>query len=187
MKIVLNGCYGGFDLSYEAMVLYWHAKNRDLYFYREISAYDGHSTVHKYERISLADIQNQTKLNRYTGYIYCTTEDQGKLLDHFPEHVVKDRDIDRTDPILVSVVETMGSQAASGRFASLYVKEIPDGTQYKIDNYDGFEELIIKDDDIWQTATFQYQSMQTKCKIASMWNLIKPEATPDPDLTLKDK
>ena len=25
MKIVLNGCYGSFGLSYEAMVLYWHA------------------------------------------------------------------------------------------------------------------------------------------------------------------
>lgn len=184
MKIVLNGYYGGFGLSYEAMVLYWHAKNRDLYFYREISTYDGHSKVHKYERISLADLQNQTKFNRYTGYIYCTTEDQGELLDHFPEHIVGNN-IDRTDPTLISVIETMGPKAASGPYAQLYIKEIPDGTQYRIDNDDGFEELIIKDDDIWQTATFQYQSMQTKCKIAAMWNLIKSEATPDPDLMFK--
>lgn len=186
MKIVLNGCYGGFGLSYEAMVLYWHARCRDLYFYRDISAYDGYSKVHKYERISLADIQQQTKFNRLTGYIYCTTEDQGAFLDHFPEHVVSDRDIDRTDPILISVVETMGSEAASGRFAKLYIEEIPNGTQYKIDNYDGIEELITKDDDDWKTATFQYQSMQTKCKIAAMWDLIKPEATPDPDLMFKE-
>lgn len=174
MKIILNGCYGGFGLSYEAMVLYWHARCRDLYFYKDISTYDDYIKVHKYERISLTDIQNQTKRNQYTGYIYCTTEDQGEFLDHFPENVVNDRDIDRTDPILISVVETMGSEAASGRFAKLYIEEIPNGTQYKIDNYDGIEELITKDDDDWKTAGFVYQSMQTQCKIAAMWDLIKP-------------
>lgn len=68
----------------------------------------------------------------------------------------------------------MGSEAASGKFAKLYIEEIPNGTQYKIDEYDGLEELITKDDDIWQTASFQYQSMQTQYKIAAMWNLIKP-------------
>jgi hypothetical protein len=183
MKIVLNGCYGGFGLSYEAMVLYWHARCRDLYFYRDISVYDGYSKIHKYERISLADIQRSR--NTWTGYIYCTTEDQGKYLDHFPENIVSDRDIDRTDPILVSVVETMGSKAASGRFASLYIEEIPNGTQYKIDEYDGIEELITKDDDDWKTAEFQYQSMQTQGKITAMWDLIKPEPIPDPDLTFK--
>jgi hypothetical protein len=183
MKIVLNGCYGGFGLSYEAMVVYWHARCRDLYFYRDISVYDDYSKVHKYERISLADIQRSR--NTWIGYIYCTTEDQGEYLDHFPENVVSDRDIERTDPILISVVETMGSEAASGRFAKLYIEEIPNGTQYKIDEYDGIEELITKDDDDWQTAKFVYQSMQTQCKIAAMWDLIKPEATPDPDLTFK--
>lgn len=174
MKIVLNGCYGGFGLSYEAMVLYWHARCKDIYFYRDISAYDGYSKVHKYERISLADIQRQTEFNRLTGYIYCTTEDQGAYLDHFPENVVNDQDIDRTDPILISVVETMGPQAASGRFAKLYIEEIPNGTKYKIDNYDGIESLITKDDDDWKTAGFVYQSMQTQCKIHAMWDLIKP-------------
>lgn len=184
MKIVLNGCYGGFGLSYEAMALYWHAKNRDLYFYRDISKYDDYTKVHQYERISLADIQRSR--NTWTGFIYCTTEDQGELLNHFPEDVVSDRDIDRTDPILISVVETMGPKAASGRFASLFIEEIPNGTQYKIDEYDGLEELITKDDDDWKTAEFQYQSMQTQCKIHAMWELIKPDPTPDPDLTFKE-
>ena len=175
MKIVLNGCYGGFSLSYEAMVLYWHARCRDLYFYRDISAYDGYSKVQKYERISLADIQNQTQFNPLTGYIYCTTEDQGEYIFNFPENVVSDRDIDRTDPILISVVETMGPKAASGRFDALYIEEIPNVTQYKIDEYDGIEELITKDDDDWKTAGFVYQSVQTQGKIAAMWDLIKPD------------
>lgn len=172
MKIVLNGCYGSFGLSYEAMVVYWHARCRDLYFYRDISVYDDYSKVHKYERISLADIQRSR--NTWIGYIYCTTEDQGEYIFNFPENVVSDRDIERTDPILISVVETMGSEAASGRFAKLYIEEIPNGTQYKIDEYDGLEELITKDDDIWKTAEFQYQSLQTKFRIENMWATIKP-------------
>ena len=184
MKIVLNGCYGGFGLSYEAMVLYWHARCRDIYFYKDISNYDDYTKVHKYERISLADIQRSR--NTWSGFIYCTTKDQGEYLDHFPEDVVSDGNIDRTDPILISVVETMGSKAASGRFAQLEIHEIPNGTQYKIDEYDGLEELITKDDDDWKTAEFQYQSIQTQSKIHAMWSVIKPEFTLDPDLMFKE-
>lgn len=172
MKIVLNGCYGGFSLSYEAMVLYWYARGKNLYFYKDISVYDDYSKIHKYERISLADIQQSR--NTWTGYIYCTTEDQGALLDHFPEHVVNGRDIDRTDPILISVVETMGSKAASGRYAKLYIEEIPDGTQYKIDEYDGMEGLITTDDDDWQIAEDQHQPLQMQDRIENMWTTIKP-------------
>lgn len=185
MKIVLNGCYGGFGLSYEAMVLYWHAKNREVFFYTDISTYhntsDRYTKVHKYKRVTLPEIRS----SQYY-MIYCTTIDQGELIDHFPENVVNLNDLDRTDPILISVVETMGSEAASGRFAKLYIEEIPNGTQYKIDNYDGIEELITKDDDDWKTASFQYQSIQAQGKIEAMWNLIKPEATPDPDLMFKE-
>lgn len=183
MKIILNGCYGGFGLSYEAMFLYWYARCRDLYFYRDISVYDGYSKIHKYERISLSDIQRSR--NTWAGFIYCTTEDQGEYLDHFPEDIVNDRDIDRTDPILISIVETIGSDAASGRFASLYIEEIPNGTLYKIDEYDGIESLITQDDDDWKTAEFKYQSLQTQHRIEIMWDLIKPDITPDPDLTFK--
>ena len=182
MKIILNGCYGGFGLSYEAMALYLHAKNREAFFYKDISVYDDYTKVHKYKRTNLQEIRESSTSN----YIYCTTEDQGEFIDHFPEDVINFNDLDRTDPTLITVVETMGSKAASGRFASLYIEEIPNGTQYKIDNYDGIEELITKDDDDWKTAGFQYQSMQTKIKIEAMWSVIKPEFTLDPDLMFKE-
>lgn len=183
MKIILNGCYGGFGLSYEAMFLYWHARCRDLYFYRDISVYDGYSKIHKYERISLSDIQRSR--NTWTGFIYCTTEDQGEYLDHFPEDVVNDRDIERTDPILISIVETIGPKAASGRFASLYIEEIPSGTLYKIDEYDGLESLITMDDDDWIMADENEYSSDVKNHINNIWSLIKPSSTPDPYLTFK--
>lgn len=180
MKIVLNGCYGGFGLSYEAMALYLHAKNREAFFYADISAYDDYTKVHKYKRVTLPEIRS----SQYY-MIYCTTTDQGEYLFKFPEDVVNLNDLDRTDPTLISVVEIMGSQAASGRFASLYIEEIPVDTQYRIDEYDGIESIITKEDDDWKTAVFQYQSMQTQCKITAMWDLIKPDPVQDPDLTFK--
>ena len=181
MKIVLNGCYGGFGLSYEAMVLYWHARGKDLYFYRDISTYNDRSKIHRYERMSLTDIQQSR--NTWTGYIYCTTEDQGAFLDHFPEYIVSDLDIDRTDPILISVVETMGSEAASDRLAKLYIEEIPDGALYKIDYYDGMESIITQSDDDWILAQENKCSPDIIAQIQNLWTTIKP--IPGSDLTFK--
>ena len=79
----------------------------------------------------------------------------------------------------------MGSEAASGRFASLYIEEIPNGTQYKIDEYDGMEELITKDDDDWKTAIGQFQSLHSQTRIKNLWSVIKPDIIPDPDLAFK--
>ena len=180
MKIVLNGCYGGFSLSYEAMYLYWQAKNKEAYFYADMSTYEGAKKI-KFKRVTLSEIP---KL-KHVFYVYCTTDDQGEILDHYPENIWRDRDVDRTDPTLVSVVEIIGSKAASGRFASLEIHEIPSGTQYRIDEYDGIEELITKEDDDWKTAGIQYQSIQTQGRIQAAWDLIKPAPTPDPDLTFK--
>jgi hypothetical protein len=47
-------------------------------------------------------------------------------------------EIDRTDPVLVSIVEEMGDRA-DGKYAELKVVEIPDGIQWSIHQYDGIE------------------------------------------------
>ena len=170
MKIVLNGCYGGFNLSYEAMALYLHARNKEAFFYVDIPTWDEFTLVdRKYKRITLAEAQENK-----SHFIYCTTEDQGEILNEFPRDVVNFRDIERTDPILVSVVETMGSAAASGRYAELIVEEIPDGTLYKIDYYDGVESLITQDDDDWQMASHRPQDTSITHRIQNMWETIRP-------------
>ena len=51
-----------------------------------------------------------------------------------------DRDIDRSDPALVAVVEEMGD-AASGKYASLRVIEIPDDVKWYVEEYDGSEHI----------------------------------------------
>ena len=83
MKIVINSCYGGFDLSNKALELY--------------------------NTLANADVQ-------YAG------------------------DLERNDPILVHVVETLGDNA-NGRFAKLRIVEIPDNVNWIISEYDGNESI----------------------------------------------
>lgn len=51
-----------------------------------------------------------------------------------------DRDIPREDEDLVEIVETLGA-AASGRFSSLKVIEIPEDVNWYIEEYDGREHI----------------------------------------------
>jgi hypothetical protein len=49
-----------------------------------------------------------------------------------------DHDLDRDDPILVSVVRQLGSKA-NGKFAKLKIVEVPAGVRWRIASYDGNE------------------------------------------------
>lgn len=55
----------------------------------------------------------------------------------FPDEKLK-TDL-RTDPRLVELMETKGSEWCSGEFAELKVVEIPDDIDYCISDYDGME------------------------------------------------
>lgn len=124
MKIILNKCYGGFDISDEAYELYAEKKGLTLYRY-----YD--------------DYKNKQMLKGSGLINYYFTKD-------FGDNIEKDK-IDwktnlylnyghRDDPTLVEVVEELGNKA-SGSYSNLVVVEIPDNMDYVIDNYDGIETL----------------------------------------------
>lgn len=49
-------------------------------------------------------------------------------------------DIERNDPNLVKVVESLGEEA-NGQFSRLKVVEIPDDIEWFIDDYDGVETI----------------------------------------------
>lgn len=49
--------------------------------------------------------------------------------------------IARDDKHLVEVVEELGEKA-NGPFANLDIKEIPDGAEFEIDEYDGYESVV---------------------------------------------
>lgn len=48
-------------------------------------------------------------------------------------------DVERKDPVLIQVVEQLGSEKASGIGAKLKVVDIPKGTLYRIEECDGYE------------------------------------------------
>ena len=60
-------------------------------------------------------------------------------------------DLERSDPILVQVVEELGKEA-NGDCADLAIEDLAPGTQYRIDEYDGYESVGTRDSYDWKTA-----------------------------------
>ena len=61
------------------------------------------------------------------------------------------RDISRTDPVLVQLITEL-DHAVNGSFANLRIADLPKGTKYRIDKYDGRESVMAVDDYEWETA-----------------------------------
>ena len=60
-------------------------------------------------------------------------------------------EINRADPFLAQVVEELGD-AANTRFSDLRITDVPAGTKYRIDEYDGNESVMTVDDYEWSVA-----------------------------------
>lgn len=52
-------------------------------------------------------------------------------------------DIDRNDPVLIDIVESMDKRA-NGDFAKLEIVEIPDDVEWQIKEHDGLEHIAEK-------------------------------------------
>jgi hypothetical protein len=131
-KIVYNNCFGGASLSDKAVERYAELKGITLY--REENP-GGWFESH---------------------YYLCPVEEYDDMMDddpkkndmYFSGYSILD---DRTDPVLVQVIEELG-KAANGFVANLKIRELPAGTQYRIDEYDGSESVMTPDDYNWLTA-----------------------------------
>jgi len=138
-KIVYNACYGGFGLSHKAMMRYAEIKGITLY-------------PHRDEKFGM------------TSYYLCPVEEFDRIIAEERDTPVapgrfsrssalyfNDRDIDRADPALVQVVEELGD-AAGDQFAELRIEDVPAGTLYRIDEYDGRETVMTQDGYDWNVA-----------------------------------
>lgn len=144
-KIVLNGCYGGFSLSEQGMAEY--ARRKGWGFYPEHTE-TVFSTIYwtipenDPDRIRFNEIRNSED-EKNVDY-----EESHRIYD---KYVMSPYEFDRTDPILVDVVESLGDKA-DGSCAYLYVEEVPPGTHYRISEYDGKEWLELRDSLHWEVA-----------------------------------
>jgi hypothetical protein len=137
MKVVINARFGGFGLSHKATMRYANLSGFTLYPYYDSftmtcygvqpGAWDNPESGAPigYSRVPLETLE----LDNEGDYKFPSDE------DYFSEY-----SLDRTDPMLVRVVEELGDEA-NGRHAQLKVVEIPDGVDYFIDEYDGNEHV----------------------------------------------
>ena len=106
-----------------------------------------------YGGFSLDDEAKREYLRR-TGQTW-TEEDSGYRIVG-PNFYVEgklwtERTLPRTDPALIALVEEWGDRA-NGMCANLKVETVPEGSLYRIDEYDGFEGIEYRDDIDWETA-----------------------------------
>lgn len=130
MKVVVNRCEGGFNLSPLAVKRYLELKGYPCYIYKQTKyAFEGSKP--EYERITIGEVTNNS--------VYYSIEDLGSVVNEFPEKtVLKIQKIQRNDKALVQAVEELWS-TASGKHSQLEVIEIPDDIEWEIENKNGYE------------------------------------------------
>lgn len=130
MKVVINVCFGGFGLSQAAMLRYAEIKGITLYPEPDKWGNCTYWTVPQDQR---------PKAVEHLWHIMSLDECKAHNEAYSKAHLY-DRDFARDDPVLVQVVEELGDESA-GRCAKLRVVEIPDGTEWEIEEYDGNEHV----------------------------------------------
>ena len=139
MKVAYNNCYGGFSLSPLAETEYQKKKGIDLTWYIG----QGKIPYSQFIRIDedLAEIDARSVLFSLTA----ATEDLGKQISEIPNgkrfYESWYGEENRNDPDLIEVIERLGDKA-NGVCADLAIKEIPDGADYEITEYDGNEDVM---------------------------------------------
>lgn len=128
-EIVINNCFGGFGLSEEAVMRYAELKGIKLYVHVEHNIMKHYTTVpwEEYEALSKKCIES--------GEGYKELNDK--------DWYFSDNHISRDDPILIQVIRELGKKANDSH-ADLKIVEIPDGVEWKIEEYDGNEHVAEK-------------------------------------------
>lgn len=148
MKIVINKCYGGFSLSREAVKRLAELQGRSCYFFTHprpidldiyVPCNDG---TEDYGFWTAFDISNPNEvLKKVKPWHDMTMEERQAHNSLYIKHCIDTRPDDRTDKLLIQVVEELGTQEASGRHAKLKIVEIPDEVEWEIVEFDGMEEV----------------------------------------------
>lgn len=154
MKVVINRCFGGFGLSPLAVKRMAELNGRPCYFFVDDRKPDGSLQFGKYKSATIEeaesslmfsafDIPNPTEvIGEEVKWKNLTTEQRKAHNDLYEKHYLQSgRDaVERHDSKLVQVVEELGERA-NGAHAKLAVIEIPDGTNYIVEEYDGSEHI----------------------------------------------
>lgn len=141
-KVVYNSCYGGFSVSEAGMRRYCEIKGIPLWVERGKFGLNTYWIVPPHDRPDYLDGD---------AFHAASMEERKASNERYRQSTLHERDFARHDPALVQVVEELGAEA-SGRFAKLAIEEVPDGTAYRIDEYDGYEAIVTDTEQDWIVA-----------------------------------
>lgn len=148
MKIVVNKCFGGFSLSALAVKRMAELNNKPCYFFK--SEFKDSKRWHV--PIEIDECEKSLFFSAYTvknpdEYTYnsktwhlMSDEEKSEQNRKYDEISLTTRPENRTDKILIQVVEELGEKA-NGSCAELSIIEIPDDVDWQIDEYDGLESV----------------------------------------------
>ncbi len=135
MKVAYNACFGGFGLSNLATTEFAKKKGVALTWYKQTGYKHNNDELYvKFVGIPEGDVFSMKPL----------TEDLGDEISEIPQDLYYYPELGgeaRCDKDLISVIESLGD-LASGNCANLRIKEIPDGVDFEIDEYDGNESVV---------------------------------------------
>ena len=140
MKVVINHCYGGFGLSPKALKAWAKLKGRECHFYEGGLSKPYTPVAEGKEEDALLNIAFDVRLP-FKAVKQGRNDEFNKW---YSEHSISSHDIERNDPDLIRVIEELGQDEASNRFSNLVIVEIPDGIEYTIQEYDGYEHIAEK-------------------------------------------
>lgn len=146
MKVAYNACFGGFSLSHKATMRYAELKGIKLYAFVDRRNADG--SLMKFDAPDRQRRATDDEAEKAFMVHYCTTPEFSNE-SYWSEHGFSDK---RSDPALIQVIEEMGT-ASNGSCASLKIEDVPKGTLWRIDEYDGNEHVATQDSYEWNVAT----------------------------------
>lgn len=129
MKVVINNCFGGFDLSPLAVQEYAKRRGKECYFFAVVEYTKDWNAIH-----CQVTLEEAARKSWFMAYSKPVMEN---------EFYISVNAIERTDADLVAVVEELGEKA-NGNCANLKVVEVPDGVEWEIEEYDGNEHVAEK-------------------------------------------
>lgn len=142
-KIVYSPRFGGFGVSEAGIRRYAEIKGLRLW----VEPNEQYKMLPPHYWL----VPKEERLGEMENWDAATPDERRAFLARQKEQRIYDRDLSRTDPVLVQVVEELG-EAASSWAADLQIAEVSEGTKYRIDEYDGNESVMTVDDYEWSIA-----------------------------------